>query len=551
MTVIRPNSITGITSITAQANEINVFRHNGVLAGLQLNGVNHHTSAGVSTFHTVNVLGNLDVAGVLTYQDVTNVDSLGIGTFRTGINVSGGQLDVGSNIKLGNAGVITATSFVGSGANLTGITQTTINSNTNNYLITGTGTANTLQGESNLTFDGSTLQVSGILNVSNNTNLSAELRANGNIRMTNAGPKITFVDSNHNPDYEVGNLDGVFRVRDATSSVDRLTIGSDGNVHINTTDNGTANARLNIEDSTNNSTNTLKLINKPSGANGKARLEFYTETSSGQGCSPYIMSVSGADAGPNASNGHNAGGFEFHTRSGGAGTDNNAIRIRDDGSFEKYGTHGTILLNATGSEMIYSRGGRNQIYANHSNGYFDFHTGGQTTFPAMRIFAAAAAPSGAKVGINTDNIWADSQMMVQAQAGMPGLFSTYGIRLDGNSYDSNKRISNASGVYVIHTTVPANNTFTTVAIGRYHAALLTIRVGDAASKRTMVINYDFTQPAYGVAHLNVITNNGQWNTGTSDIQITSSGSDYAIQVKHNSYYNTSNTSSCHMNFRVC
>ena len=121
MTVIRPNSITGITSITAQANEINVFRHNGVLAGLQLNGVNHHTSAGVSTFHTVNILGNLDVAGVLTYQDVANVDSVGIITARSGINVSGGQLDVGSNIKLGNAGVITATSFVGSGANLTGV----------------------------------------------------------------------------------------------------------------------------------------------------------------------------------------------------------------------------------------------------------------------------------------------------------------------------------------------------------------------------------------------------------------------------------------------
>ena len=30
---------------------------------------------------------------------------------------------MGSNIKLGNAGVITATSFSGSGANLTGITQ--------------------------------------------------------------------------------------------------------------------------------------------------------------------------------------------------------------------------------------------------------------------------------------------------------------------------------------------------------------------------------------------------------------------------------------------
>ena len=67
--------------------------------------------------------GNVSVGGTLTYQDVTNVDALGIGTFRTGIKVLAGQVDIGSNIKLGNAGVITATSFVGSGANLTGITQ--------------------------------------------------------------------------------------------------------------------------------------------------------------------------------------------------------------------------------------------------------------------------------------------------------------------------------------------------------------------------------------------------------------------------------------------
>ena len=70
---------------------------------------------------SVSLSGNVSVGGTLTYQDVTNVDALGIGTFRSGINVSGGQLDVGSNIKLGNAGVITATSFSGSGAQLTGI----------------------------------------------------------------------------------------------------------------------------------------------------------------------------------------------------------------------------------------------------------------------------------------------------------------------------------------------------------------------------------------------------------------------------------------------
>ena len=151
MTVIRPNSVSGITSITAQANEINVFRSNGLLAGLNLNGVNFNTTAGISTLAALKVTGNVDVAGVLTYQDVTNVDSLGIGTFRTGINVSGGQLDVGSNIKLGNAGVITATTFVG---NLTGTaSQVTIANGADNRVLTA-ASANTLNGEANLTFDG-------------------------------------------------------------------------------------------------------------------------------------------------------------------------------------------------------------------------------------------------------------------------------------------------------------------------------------------------------------------------------------------------------------
>ena len=58
-------------------------------------------------------LGEVSIGGTLTYQDVTNVDSVGVITARSGINVSGGQLDVGSNIKLGNAGVITATTFSG------------------------------------------------------------------------------------------------------------------------------------------------------------------------------------------------------------------------------------------------------------------------------------------------------------------------------------------------------------------------------------------------------------------------------------------------------
>ena len=50
--------------------------------------------------------GNLGVGGVLTYEDVTNVDSIGVITARDGIRCTG---------------IITATSFVGDGSGLTGL----------------------------------------------------------------------------------------------------------------------------------------------------------------------------------------------------------------------------------------------------------------------------------------------------------------------------------------------------------------------------------------------------------------------------------------------
>ena len=57
--------------------------------------------------------GNVTIGGVLTYEDVTNIDSLGIGTFRTGIKVLAGGIDA--------VGVVTATQFKGDGSQLTGI----------------------------------------------------------------------------------------------------------------------------------------------------------------------------------------------------------------------------------------------------------------------------------------------------------------------------------------------------------------------------------------------------------------------------------------------
>ena len=87
--------------------------------------VRHINATGIVTAASVDITNNLSVGGVLTYEDVTNVDSIGVITARSGVDVDD-FISVGSNIHLGNAGVITATSFSGSGANLTGIDATAL-----------------------------------------------------------------------------------------------------------------------------------------------------------------------------------------------------------------------------------------------------------------------------------------------------------------------------------------------------------------------------------------------------------------------------------------
>ena len=64
----------------------------------------------------LNVDGNVSIAGTLTYQDVESVDSLGIVTARSGIQVLANGINA--------VGVVTATSFSGSGSGLTGVAPT-------------------------------------------------------------------------------------------------------------------------------------------------------------------------------------------------------------------------------------------------------------------------------------------------------------------------------------------------------------------------------------------------------------------------------------------
>ena len=72
----------------------------------------------------VTIPGDLGIAGVLTYEDVTNVDSVGIVTARAGIKIgpsAGVAATIFADGSINTSGIITATTFHGSGANLTGV----------------------------------------------------------------------------------------------------------------------------------------------------------------------------------------------------------------------------------------------------------------------------------------------------------------------------------------------------------------------------------------------------------------------------------------------
>ena len=111
-------------------------------------------SAGIATFNTIAVGGTVSIGGTLTYEDVTNIDSVGLVTARNGIVV-------GSGITLSKdgdgffTGIVTATTFSGalsgSGANITAINASNISSGTVPTARLGSGTASSstfLRGDS-------------------------------------------------------------------------------------------------------------------------------------------------------------------------------------------------------------------------------------------------------------------------------------------------------------------------------------------------------------------------------------------------------------------
>ena len=70
------------------------------LSGTPDIAVGNVNSTGIATFTTGNFTGNVSIGGTLTYDDVTNIDSVGLITARNGINVLAGISTLGAGAKV-------------------------------------------------------------------------------------------------------------------------------------------------------------------------------------------------------------------------------------------------------------------------------------------------------------------------------------------------------------------------------------------------------------------------------------------------------------------
>ena len=283
--------------------EVNQVNASGIITatGADINGdldVDGHTNldnvnvVGVVTVTgNATVSGNLSVGGVLTYEDVTNVDSVGIVTARNGIKVLAGGANVvgvvtagslritddGASgplasimaddgnpwaLQIGNSTYSTSLStghqfFVASGGNAFHEVRSSTTSY-NDYILRLNNSANTIKNgikivgsdQSVILYAGGseTLQTTSTgvsipldLDVDGHTNLdnvnvsgvctvSSNIYTNGRLEIASSQPRIHLVDTDNDDDFSIYNNHGTFLIYDSTNGADRFKIDSSGNI---------------------------------------------------------------------------------------------------------------------------------------------------------------------------------------------------------------------------------------------------------------------------------------------------------------------------------
>lgn len=388
------------------------------------------TFSGDATFN-----GNVSIGGTLTYEDVKNVDSVGLGTFREGIFIPDNK-----HLKIGNTASSPDLSVYHDGNN------SYINeSGTGSLIIRGadveiqtvagnryfTGASNTAKlYHSN---DEKLATYSGGVSVSGSIVASGNIQANTNITISNIAPQLFLVDTNNDSDFAVQNINGSFTVNDTTNSVDRFIINSsgavgiatatpigdftvltDGNGYLGIDGGGGKGAEINVYHK-DTKANTFKLANN-GGSNELA--QYILTNTSGK----HIWWIGGS-----------SGDYErmrLTTTGLGIGTDNptQALHIYNS----------SPIIRLTDTDTLVSA----QINATNGNLYFDTTNNNRDVIFRGGSTEVARITGDGKVGIGT----ADPQVMHHLYSASGGLYTRF------ESTNSQVNFGNSNGAGIIQVT---------------------------------------------------------------------------------------------------
>ena len=156
-------NLTGILTAPASSSSGNITA-SGNVSGVNITSSNNLTAANINVGSNIQ-FGN---AGIITATtlvgnvtgNINHTSNLllqigGSEKFRVGTS---GQLGIGG-ANYGTSGQVLTSGGSGSAATWSTVSGTTINNNADNRIITGSGTANTLEAEANLTSDGTYLNL--------------------------------------------------------------------------------------------------------------------------------------------------------------------------------------------------------------------------------------------------------------------------------------------------------------------------------------------------------------------------------------------------------
>ena len=291
--------------------------------------------------------GNVSVGGTLTYEDVTNIDAVGLVTARNGIVV-------GSGITLSKdgdgffTGVVTATSYAGDGSGLTGIAATD-NVRTGILDVAGVGT---FRGDVNIP--------DKIIHLGD-TNTAIRFPAADTVTVETGGSERTRVDSNGNFMIGATSASGILHVEHSGEN-NSYIIG-------NTTTSG---ARLILQNKNATANSFTGVLGADAGGQTTAQILFYS-----------------------ADNDNNEGYLTLETRpSGGTPTERLRIEAAGNAKIEKNLNVVGVCTAATVEDSIgdlrtfpITAYGSNVVVASHHAGKTLTNTSGGWTFNDSTDFA--------------------------------------------------------------------------------------------------------------------------------------------------------------------